>query len=86
MIYMWQTSNIEVKSNPFEKYSTITVNSLSNETVNIRVISIFGEVLFSSSAYFTNQPFEIGHDLASGFYMLEVNDAGKITSLKLIKQ
>jgi hypothetical protein len=62
------------------------LNSLLNETVNIRVISIFGEELYSSSTYFTNQPFEIGHDLTSGFYLLEVSYVGKVSSLKLIKQ
>ena len=75
-----------VFANPSNTAFSITVQSISDRPVELKLLDQNGKVMEARTGIPVNTLISIGGDLQPGFYFLEVLQDGKRSSIKLIKQ
>jgi endoglucanase len=77
---------VRVYPNPFDKSTTVEISTAERKVVNIRILSVLGQEVVAAAPYSTNEKIEIGTQLPSGVYVLEIQDGKHLQSVRLIKQ
>ena len=72
--------------NPSHNNFQIAIKSTCSDKINLRLINNNGVVLTTLSDLSSPQILTIGGNLRPGIYYLEAAQAGKISSIKLVKQ
>ena len=76
--------DVKVMPNPTEDYFTLTMSSNSNEPVQVRVLDMYGKVLFAAHGSVKDH-YRFGEKFVSGGYILEVIQAGEKRTIKIVK-
>ena len=77
--------NVKVLPNPSENYFTLTMSGIKNEPVQIKVVDMFGKVLFTAHGN-ANDTYRFGDQFASGAYMVEIIQATEKKTIKVVKR
>ncbi len=75
----------KVLPNPSATDFTLIVESKSNAAIEVRVMDMFGRVVYKMRGTI-NQSYYFGHDYAAGVYLLEVKQGTNFKTLKIVKQ
>jgi endo-1,4-beta-D-glucanase Y len=78
-------TSIEILPNPFNQTTNIHIGSGTYEKVQIKVIDLRGQVLYSSEQHSTNENISVGEDFSAGMYIVQVIVNGKLYHTKMIK-
>jgi hypothetical protein len=77
--------NVHVFPNPSVNEFTLTVESRSNEKVEVIAADVYGKKVYQASGS-GNSNYSFGKNFSSGTYFIKVIQGGNIKTLKLIKQ
>ncbi|MBY0425306.1 MAG: T9SS type A sorting domain-containing protein, partial [Cytophagales bacterium] len=70
--------------NPFEGSTKLMVKGFEKKSVEIRIISAQGTLVYDSPMV-SGEYLYIGDQLASGMYMVQVTDANRVITKKIVK-
>jgi hypothetical protein len=75
-----------VTPNPFTDNFTISIQSPSNDTVEIRVYDMIGKLIDRFEIEGAQKTYQLGGKYPSGVYNIILNQSGAITSVRIIKR
>jgi hypothetical protein len=78
-------ATMELYPNPYAKQTTLRINAVQSEKVTIRIVDTRGVVVEADKAYYTNQDIELGNNLRSGVYTIQISLNGESQFVKMVK-
>ncbi|HEX5151470.1 MAG TPA: T9SS type A sorting domain-containing protein [Parafilimonas sp.] len=75
---------LQAAPNPFETECNLTVQSNSNENIEIIVTDMYGRHVYKAKGN-SNRQYKLGGNLASGVYVVQVIQGKKMQTLKVVK-
>ena len=84
--FVHSASSATVYPNPFNETITIKVNSTKNATIDLKVYSLIGDLVYASATNVTNENIVMGEYLQAGIYLVEVTVEGQKQFSKICKQ
>ena len=73
-----------VSPNPTETEFTLTLSGNSNKQVELRVIDMYGRVVFHTTGS-ANQSYKFGERFIGGVYIVEILQGNLVKNLKIVK-
>ena len=80
---------VQVYPNPFSNYIYLKLKEIEKDGVEVKVINMMGEVIFSQSVSTPVYKISLENfskNMPKGFYFLQVSDKSKVQTVKLVKQ
>ena len=77
--------NVRVYPNPFAKQFRINIESVSDETLNIRIFDVLGQLIEKQNGIAYSTDVVLGSTVARGVYILEVNQGDKMKLVRIVK-
>ena len=79
-------TNYSVYPNPFSEAITIQVESKKQENLMIRITDLTGKVVYMSARHQTNQIIQLGEDLETGMYLIQLTHGDQTKLMKVVKK
>jgi hypothetical protein len=76
---------VQVSPNPFSSKLNVNIMSRNNDKVYIRVTDLTGKTVGIYDNLFANERIEIGEDLPSGLFILEVRTDYEVKTFRIVK-
>ena len=77
---------VTASPNPSWNYFTLTTQSGSRETLQLKVLDVLGRIVETRNGVAASTTFHIGNKFRSGVYLVEVKQGTERQILKLIRQ
>jgi uncharacterized repeat protein (TIGR01451 family) len=77
---------VSVYPNPFTQETQIKITTATKKKISIRIRAVTGNEVYSSEEQYTNEEINVGGELASGVYILEIIGEDSVEKIKLVKK
>ena len=77
-------SNLTIMPNPASQYVTVDIESLDNRSLELSIVSVSGELLYSSNVSSDSRTEINVSDYSSGLYLIRLRSDNKVTMRKLL--
>jgi aryl-phospho-beta-D-glucosidase BglC (GH1 family)/chitodextrinase len=78
-------ASVAIGENPFTENTTVIVNGVDGQPLNISILDISGRTVIENRTYKTNEVIYIGQELKTGVYILKASFGDKSEIIRLIK-
>ncbi len=76
---------VKVYPNPFTNQFQVKINSISDETVEVKVFDVLGQLIDAKAGLANQSDYTFGNNLIPGIYMVEIKQGDSKEVIRVVK-